>query len=1119
MSRNLRAVLLCATALGMAGAFSTTASAQDGGTIEDTQAIGDNEAEAIVVTGYRESLANALNVKRNSNAAIDVINAEDIADFPDANLAESIQRLPGITIDRENGEGRQITVRGLGGDFTRVRLNGLEALSTAGDSQAQSTGNRSRGFDFNTFASELFSQIAVRKSASADVDEGSLGATVDLTSGRPLTYGKNRFALSVQDGYYENGGTHNPRIAGLISRKFDTGVGEFGILISGAYNKRRQSADGYLQSPGSADYVYRGATFPTSSTLLNGQNRQGFAAPAGTPCDQIVPGTAITNAAVCSALTGSDPAAYNLVNSPMGSTVVNGVTTTPGSIVRFPALPTIQSREIRQERMGFTGSLQWRPSSRTMISLDGLYSKLKNQTTNYQLTPFGLVRGDLNAGLYTASADTSTTVKRGFYNRCDARAGTEILAPIDCGQSLYGNTPVAGAISGMSFNPNNWDPYDYYNSPSSPGYVPDAAGIARRVAFIGKQAVRVYDAALTPGGTADYLKLGNVDVSSVTDENTYSTTFKQGSLLLEHEFSDKLAISALYGRSESYNDSTGLLAEIEHLDAGQGTSPDDYFIYDNRGGGGMPVLNVGFDAANPDNWEYIKGHSSIRHFRRIIKNTYDGGRFDVTWKAVKDFTVKAGFTRRVYTFSNSQMQRTISDSLNPSFLEAGVTTEEMTRLTNWGEGIKAPAGTTTQYLSPDLEAFKRVYDFTCNCINKWGDWRITYLNNAANQFGVKETDTGGYMMVEFTRDLFGGVLRGDAGMRFAHTKVVAEGLTNTSRPVSNDNAYDDWLPSMNLVFEPTSSLLLRFSAAKVMARPILSNMAPSVTSFSVPTTPGAVTGGSITLGNTKLQPFRATNLDFSAEWYFGQGGLLAVALFRKDLSSFPQTVVAEGRLSEILTPEIIDQLRVSQVNPDAVAYIDADNVFNIRQYRDAPGGYINGIEVSYQQNFTFLPGFLKYFGIQANYTHIKTSLSYILDPGAPASGTNPGRPRIVSKGPFLGASPDSVNFTLFYETPTWSIRGSVAHRSGYYTAYPVSSGSCEPGYCDSPLVNDFVGSKSTTNFDMSAQVKLTEFASITVDALNLTDQKSERFAYADDPMPTTYMATGRQIFVGARLTF
>ena len=87
----------------------------------------------IVVTGFRQSLTSALNMKRNETASIDAIKAEDIAEFPDLNLAESLQRIPGVAISRVNGEGRNISVRGLGPEYTRVRINGMEAIGTSGE--------------------------------------------------------------------------------------------------------------------------------------------------------------------------------------------------------------------------------------------------------------------------------------------------------------------------------------------------------------------------------------------------------------------------------------------------------------------------------------------------------------------------------------------------------------------------------------------------------------------------------------------------------------------------------------------------------------------------------------------------------------------------------------------------------------------------------------------------------------------------------------------------------------------------------------------------------------------------------------------------------------------------
>ncbi len=148
---------------------------------------------------------------------VDAIVAEDIGKFPDLNLAESLQRIPGVVITREAGEGRNISVRGLGPDFTRVRINGMEALTTVGAGDQSGGTNRGRGFDFNVFASDLFSQLVVRKTASADVEEGSLGATVDLRTARPFDYDGFTFAASGQAGYNQMAEKADPRLAALVS--------------------------------------------------------------------------------------------------------------------------------------------------------------------------------------------------------------------------------------------------------------------------------------------------------------------------------------------------------------------------------------------------------------------------------------------------------------------------------------------------------------------------------------------------------------------------------------------------------------------------------------------------------------------------------------------------------------------------------------------------------------------------------------------------------------------------------------------------------------------------------------------------------------------------------------
>ncbi|MGP7795775.1 TonB-dependent receptor [Sphingomonas sp. CLY1604] len=279
----------------------------------------------IVVTGFRRSLDAALNVKRESVASVDAIVAEDIAKFPDQNLAESLQRIPGISIQRDAGEGRAITVRGLGAQFTRVRVNGLETVATSTDGASS---NRDRAFDFNVFASELFNSIVVHKTAEASLDEGSLGAVVDLNTGNPLG-GKTGFTgvLSGQASYNDLSKNFGPRIAGLLSYKNDAGT--FGASLSAAYQKTN-------------NFELGNNTVRWSQGVFDSVN--------GTPCfTQPNRGGAYTNNATCDAV----------------------------ALAFHPRIPRYGSVRHDRERLGITGSVQWAPSDATKISIDGLYSRFK----------------------------------------------------------------------------------------------------------------------------------------------------------------------------------------------------------------------------------------------------------------------------------------------------------------------------------------------------------------------------------------------------------------------------------------------------------------------------------------------------------------------------------------------------------------------------------------------------------------------------------------------------------------------------------------------------------------------------------------------------------------------
>ncbi|MEO7756082.1 MAG: TonB-dependent receptor, partial [Dokdonella sp.] len=265
-----------------------------------------------VVVTYRDSLEKAIDLKRATLTQSDIILAEDIGKFPDLNLAESLQRIPGVSIARDAGEGRQISVRGLGPDFTRVRINGLEGLSTTGGTDSSGGNNRGRGFDFNVFASELFNKIEVHKTASADIEEGSLGATVDLNTPHPFDFNKFTFVSSAQAGYNDLSEETNPRASALISNVFADGT--FGALFSIAYSHRKLEEDG-------------------SSTVRwdNGTSSGGFAP--------------------------SSPFAQALLPTTF-----------------HPRIPRYGALGHDQKRLGMTGSLQWQPSDATLVTFDALHA-------------------------------------------------------------------------------------------------------------------------------------------------------------------------------------------------------------------------------------------------------------------------------------------------------------------------------------------------------------------------------------------------------------------------------------------------------------------------------------------------------------------------------------------------------------------------------------------------------------------------------------------------------------------------------------------------------------------------------------------------------------------------
>lgn len=240
----------CATLVGQAQAQEATSTAaaapadQTSTAAPAAPAATPSAANTVVVTGIRAAMQSTLNLKRNSDGFVDGIAADDIGKFPDTNLAEALQRISGVSIDRNRGEGALVTVRGVGPDLNLVLLNGRQMpTANLGDQSG-------RAFDFSNLAAEAVSQIQVYKSVRADVTPGGIGATLNVMTGRPLDLGnqasfggKLMYDTSNNNLPDQNKAnrSYTPEVSGLYSTTWNDGM--FGLSASASYQERNMGVN------------------------------------------------------------------------------------------------------------------------------------------------------------------------------------------------------------------------------------------------------------------------------------------------------------------------------------------------------------------------------------------------------------------------------------------------------------------------------------------------------------------------------------------------------------------------------------------------------------------------------------------------------------------------------------------------------------------------------------------------------------------------------------------------------------------------------------------------------------------------------------------------------------
>ncbi len=343
--RVLASALLIALASPAWAQETTEAVDSPSATTTDTDA---TTLDTIVVTGIRGSLTSSMNLKRDAQGVVDGIVAEDIGKFPDTNLAESLQRISGVSIDRtSSGEGSKVTVRGVGPDFNLVLLNGRQMPASNLGPGGGGTSN-SRAFDFANLASESISAVEVYKTSRANNPAGGIGATINIKTARPLEnpgFIANVGVKGVYDTSADNlpdaypSSSFTPEVSGIFSNT--SADGKFGIALTASYQERDS---GYSQAAVADGW----ATFAGDDT--NSWNRLPRVGEPGY-------------------------AGYDITNPP-GLDDVYGRPQNLGYSVNG----------VQRQRTNGQLTLQWAPTDRITTTLDYTYSENKIQQQRNELS-------------------------------------------------------------------------------------------------------------------------------------------------------------------------------------------------------------------------------------------------------------------------------------------------------------------------------------------------------------------------------------------------------------------------------------------------------------------------------------------------------------------------------------------------------------------------------------------------------------------------------------------------------------------------------------------------------------------------------------------------------------
>ncbi|WP_052692207.1 TonB-dependent receptor domain-containing protein [Teredinibacter purpureus] len=1090
--------------------------------------------EELIVRGIRSSLERSIDIKRESNQIVEAITADDIGKMPDQNVAESLQRLPGVQIDRRDGEGTKVRIRGLSQNVTLLNGNGFVSgmeYFQIGEAKTEYGGS------LEGIPSELLGGLEVYKSPTASIIEGGMGGVVNLKTRDPLMLKDTLFAANLKLDQGSTSSEVSPSGFIVAGKAWD----DFAAIVSLTANQKTVATDVYDANTRGVRMI----TMPSTYTTTDGDGEE---------------------------------VTLPIMSSNAGENYV------------APALAYISDHQMERERVGASLNLAWNVSDSVTLGFDWFHSDLNITAESYTVKhtfrdnndnlndrdevvdatlldvgqDFNILTGarvSMGEGETNSAGEVFESTSDNFVFKINATPNDRVTLSGDITYATsevdqragyadtrfdqYRMTRWVGTDGDAGGTPTGWGPSPAGN-PSAPVnsvfFYDSSSGGMPVIGFEDTQSLSdvnglLYKSHWALGSTA---KVDNIAVRGDVEIDIDGNRLKTMKFGFRHanettEF-DELRYMSDYSQTEGamsptlYN-SDGSIASATTFNpnVAPGENMNNVGIreavyYDLCGNGGLPagrtcdINGDGFD----DNQTFgpygyfmdaAIGSKSFDLLERLYITDADGDVTDPAVVAAFEAAAPNWFAAdpggKAYALDEDDevvyLARPMSVSLygidtdidwerwrnSPGYLPWETYAENPGRSTVVSDFYSSGAYNTRDLVVSDasqitsgVEAWRA--SLTPNTPGSWfqvpfESWKVEQVTDAFySEFDFEGVD------IPYTLNMGVRVV----GTTVSVTKATVDNPEATTWSIASDGwnsqgvlldwgtstettTYWDVLPSLNYNLDLTDDTKLRVTAAKVIARPSLQDLGKG---FSKNFTRNDESGSTFyqfiggSDGNPTLDPFRAKQVDVMYEWYFGELGMLSGGLFFKSIDSF------------------IEGGSVDHTEADGNPMSDdGTSTAPVTKPVNGDGGSVNGMELQIQQAWD------NGFGASFNYTYSASNTTSSTD-----SDQNYGLP---------GVSENAYNLMAFYETEMMSARLAYSWRDDFVSPDRANSGVANSPYT---LTEKF---DAYGQWDAQLTYNVLDNLSVTVEGINLTEE--DQNAYMGwKQLPSQYVNQERRLVLG-----